>query len=113
MKAIILAATLFAGLALAAPAPAANPVPSAEKRAFQVSITFHSPDGTSFSQLFPADNSVHDVSNQVKTISSISSPGGGFCTFRGADGSSTVVYSEADEPVNPPQPQLSGSCDNA
>ena len=47
------------------------------------------------------------------SVTSISSVGGGFCSFTGAQGSSTVVYGEADVPVNPPQVQIRGSCDNA
>ena len=46
------------------------------------------------------------------SVSAVSSVGGGFCNFRGVDGSEVVV-ADADvrHPVDPPQAQISGSCD--
>ena len=137
MKTVIIstAAALLAVVAQAAPAPA--PAQN-EARQFQVSITFHGAGGASYSQQFPADNSVHtictfpfipssalghaflcyaqgsnDITANPLAVSSISSVGGGFCTFSGAQGSSTVVFGEQTVPVGPPQTQIRGSCDNA
>ena len=45
------------------------------------------------------------------SVSQISSVGGGFCTFSGADGSSTVVVGEETVDVGPPQVLLRGTCD--
>lgn len=45
------------------------------------------------------------------SVSQINSVGGGFCVFRGIDGSETVVFGEETVAVAPPQVQISGSCD--
>ena len=46
-------------------------------------------------------------------VSQISSVGGGFCTFTGLNGSSTVVFGEETVDVVPPQVQIQGDCDSA
>ncbi|EHA23784.1 hypothetical protein CBS63078_2234 [Aspergillus niger] len=98
---ITAACSTFAALASAAPT---------DNSAFEVAITFWGADGSSFSQNFPADDSTHAITNQL-SITKISSVGGGFCTFQGIDGSSTVVVGEVTVPVSPPQTQVSGTCD--
>lgn len=44
------------------------------------------------------------------SVSSIYSPSVAFCTFFGAEGSSTVVTADQTAYVSPPQPQVSGIC---
>ena len=44
------------------------------------------------------------------SVTSISSPGGGFCNFYGVDGGDTVLVGDETVIVAPPQAQVSGSC---
>ncbi|OJJ72314.1 hypothetical protein ASPBRDRAFT_41996 [Aspergillus brasiliensis CBS 101740] len=98
---ITAACSTFAALSSAAPT---------DSSAFQVAITFWGADGSSFSQNFPADDTPQTITNPL-SITKISSAGGGFCSFQGVDGSSTVVAGEVTVPVSPPQTQVSGTCD--
>ena len=44
------------------------------------------------------------------SVTTITSPGGGFCNFEGVDGSENVIFGEDTVTVAPPQAQVSGSC---
>ncbi|PWY96246.1 hypothetical protein BO94DRAFT_570591 [Aspergillus sclerotioniger CBS 115572] len=103
MKTTFIAATLSSIAALGSASPVEN-------SAFQVAITFWGADGSSFGQNFPADDSTHAITNPM-AVTNISSAGGGFCSFQGVDGSSTVVAGEVKVPVSPPQAQAWGACD--
>ncbi|PYH67357.1 uncharacterized protein BO88DRAFT_406243 [Aspergillus vadensis CBS 113365] len=98
---ITAACSTFAALSSAAPTDSST---------FEVAITFWGADGSSFFQTFPADDTTHAITNQL-SITKISSVGGGFCSFQGVDGSTTVVAGEVTVPVSPPQTQVSGTCD--
>ncbi|KAK0514912.1 hypothetical protein JMJ35_002291 [Cladonia borealis] len=98
--------TITTSLALLVATISAAP---SSKRQFDVSVTFNGADGASYFQAFPADDSVQPITNPL-SVSSISSPGGGFCSFFGADGSETVVIGDETSIVAPPQVQVSGSC---
>lgn len=45
-------------------------------------------------------------------VYSISSPGGGFCTFVGVEGEDVVIFAEDEETLTTPQAMKWGSCDN-
>ncbi|KAN0075742.1 hypothetical protein V8E54_007012 [Elaphomyces granulatus] len=104
MKVSIISTIVATLLAASSAAPVDN------ARQFQVAITFYGAAGASFTQLFPTDDQPYPITNPL-SISQISSVGGGFCTFRGIDGSETVVVGEQTVPVGPPQTQISGVCD--
>ncbi|OJJ46699.1 hypothetical protein ASPZODRAFT_25768 [Penicilliopsis zonata CBS 506.65] len=98
---------ILAALSLASATPIAS-----SSAVFEVSITFNGVNGASFSQNFPADDSLVAITNPLN-VSSIASVGGGFCTFTGVDGSSVVLDGEQTVSVSPPQPQKWGSCQTA
>ena len=52
------------------------------------------------------------MTDNPTVVKSIYSNGGGFCTIIGVDGSNVVITGEGDYPVNPPQAQKLGTCDN-
>lgn len=54
---------------------------------------------------------MHFFADNDKSVSKISSAGGGVCTFTGIDGSETTVVGDEEEDVGPPQVQKSGVCD--
>lgn len=97
--------------------------------AFDVAVTFKGARGERFGQTFPTDASSHAISMYSHVYScgmdqstnslanpmivfEISSPGGGFCTFIGAEGESVVIYAEDTKKLKKPQPMVRGSCDN-
>ncbi|KAL1847171.1 hypothetical protein Plec18167_002014 [Paecilomyces lecythidis] len=95
--------TVFAVLA------AVSTAAPAEKKQFSAEITFIGAAGASFSQSFVADGSSIAITNPL-SISHISSDGGATCSFKGVDGSNTVVVGAETVDVGPPQTQVSGSC---
>ncbi|OQE19924.1 hypothetical protein PENSTE_c014G09114 [Penicillium steckii] len=98
--------TLSAALATSA---SANPMKRSTNVPDYADITFVAADN-SFSQSFPTDGSVVDISN-VLSVSSISSSTNGItCTFNGVDGSVTSVSGAQSADVGPPQTQVSGHC---
>lgn len=101
--------TITATLALLIATISAAPSSPKSNRQFEVSVTFYGADGASYPGSFPADDSVQPITNPL-SVSSISSPGGGFCSFFGADGTETEVIGDETSIVAPPQPQVSGSC---
>ena len=97
------------------------------RQEFQVGITFIG-EGSTYFQQFPTDDQPYPIGtssflslnldtypfpDNPLIVSQISSVGGGFCTFSGLNGSSTVVYGEETVDVVPPQAQIRGDCDSA
>ena len=126
---------LAATLVHAAPTPAAVEV---EARQFAAQITFQgaTPEAQ-FTMSFPADGTVVAISKSCPSpssgfyyslsftplnialtiiaanplsISHIKSAGGATCSFKGIDGSNTIVVGAQTVDVGPPQTQVSGSC---
>ncbi|PKY00688.1 hypothetical protein P168DRAFT_330037 [Aspergillus campestris IBT 28561] len=79
--------------------------------AFDVAVTFRGGRGERFGQSFPTDASSHAITNPM-IVFEISSPGGGFCTFVGAEGETVVIYAEDRKKLKKPQRMVRGSCDN-
>ncbi|RAH46332.1 uncharacterized protein BO95DRAFT_442211 [Aspergillus brunneoviolaceus CBS 621.78] len=80
--------------------------------AFNVSVTFHgATEDESYSLLFPTDTTAVQIDNPM-IVYSISSPGGGFCTFVGVEGEDVVIFAEDEEALTTPQAMKWGSCDN-
>ncbi|GAD96228.1 NRPS-like enzyme [Paecilomyces variotii No. 5] len=105
-----LAAMRFLGYsAIFAALAAVSTAAPAEKKQFSAEITFIGAAGASFTQSFVADGSNVAITNSL-SISHISSDGGATCSFKGVDGSNTVVVGAETVDVGPPQTQVSGSC---
>ncbi|PLN76816.1 hypothetical protein BDW42DRAFT_196925 [Aspergillus taichungensis] len=79
--------------------------------AFDVAVTFQGARGERFGQTFPTDASSHAITNPM-IVFEVSSPGGGFCTFIGAEGEAVVIHGEDRKRLRKPQPMVRGSCDN-
>ncbi|PYH41111.1 uncharacterized protein BP01DRAFT_395408 [Aspergillus saccharolyticus JOP 1030-1] len=80
--------------------------------AFNVSVTFYgATEDESYSLLIPTDVTPVQIDNPM-VVYSISSPGGGFCTFVGVEGEDVVIYAEEEVELTTPQAIKSGSCDN-
>ncbi|BDD54442.1 hypothetical protein MPDQ_003707 [Monascus purpureus] len=93
-------------------AAAATAAPLEKKQAFEVSLTFYGAGDANYSLSVPADDSSVTVDNPL-SVSSIWSPGGGFCSIQGAEGWGGVLYSDETIYVGPPQPIAWVSCQNA
>ncbi|KAI3392811.1 hypothetical protein diail_5160 [Diaporthe ilicicola] len=106
MKFTTAAATLFAGLAAAA--PSANKAP----RTDFVQLTYWAAADNTFTVLVPLDGSPTGVYSDLSFTSiSASSPGNTVCHSYGVDGSDTVLYGSAsDVPIGPPQVQTYAIC---
>ncbi|KAI7784032.1 hypothetical protein LA080_010585 [Diaporthe eres] len=106
MKFITAAATLFAGLAAAAPSTKAA-------RTNTVTLTFWAAAENTFTLDVPIDGSYTYISSDLSFTSiSASSPGNTVCHSYGVDNSDTVLYGSAtDVPIGPPQEQTYATCE--
>lgn len=106
MKFITAAATLFAGLAAAAPSTKAA-------RTNHVTLTFWAAAENTFTLDVPIDGSYTFISSDLSFTSiSASSPGNTVCHSYGVDNSDTVLYGSAtDVPIGPPQEQTYATCE--
>lgn len=107
MKFITAAATLFAGLAAAAPS-------TKDARADTVQLTYWAAAENTFVVSVPLDGSYTYISSDLSfTRISASSPGNTVCHSYGVDDSDTVLYGSAtDIPIGPPQEQTYATCEN-
>ncbi|KAI4162896.1 MAG: hypothetical protein LQ342_003407 [Letrouitia transgressa] len=83
--------------------------PAIETRQFAAQITFYGAADAKYSLSIPADGSVVRITNPL-SVSKISSLGGATCSFKGIDGSNTVVVGAQTVDVGPPQTQISATC---
>ncbi|MCJ1232711.1 hypothetical protein MMC14_000664 [Varicellaria rhodocarpa] len=109
---------VLAILATAATTSAAALPNQVTSRVFNAALEFWGADTpeaggppTSYSLSVPVDDNVFVITNTL-SVSKISSVGGAICTIFGADGSQTFSAGEETVDVGPPQPQVSGICDN-
>lgn len=106
MKFIAAAATLFAGLAAAAPS-------TKDARTNTVTLTFWAAAENTYTLDVPTDGSYTYIASDLSftSISSYSS-GNTVCHSYGIDGSDTVLYGSAtDVPIGPPQVQTYATCE--
>ncbi|POS78077.1 hypothetical protein DHEL01_v203530 [Diaporthe helianthi] len=105
MKFFIAAATLFAGLAAAAPSNKAA-------RTETVQLEFWAAAENTFTVDVPTDGSYTTISSDLSfTRISAYSTGNTVCHSYGVDGSDTVLYGSAqDVPIGPPQEQTYATC---
>lgn len=106
MKFTTAAATLFAGLAAAAPS-------TKDARTDTVQLTFWAAAENTFTLNVPTDGSYTVVSSDLSfTRISAYSSGNTVCHSYGVDGSDTVLYgSDQDVPIGPPQEQTYATCE--
>ncbi|MCJ1391408.1 hypothetical protein MMC18_004272 [Xylographa bjoerkii] len=97
--------TLLAASASAAP----TPVPASQ--VFNVGLTFNGPEDSYFLSV-PADDAPHPITNPM-SVSSISSNGGGECSFFGVDGGNFFLADAGSLVVGPPQALVLVDCDIA
>ncbi|KAH8775536.1 hypothetical protein F5883DRAFT_260426 [Diaporthe sp. PMI_573] len=105
MKFITAAATLFAGLAAAAPSDKAA-------RTDTVKLEFWAAAENTFTVYVPTDGYSTVISSDLSfTRISAYSTGNTVCHSYGVDGSDTVLYGSAqDVPIGPPQEQIYATC---
>lgn len=105
MKFSAAAATVFAGLAAAAPSTQAA-------RTNSVELTYWAAADNTFTVYVPTDGSSTYISSDLSFTSiSAHSPGNTVCHSYGVDGSDTVLYGSAsDVPIGPPQEQTYATC---
>lgn len=106
MKFTTAAATLFAGLAAAAPS-------TKDARTDTVQLTFWAAAENTFTLDVPTDGSYTVVSSDLSfTRISAYASGNTVCHSYGVDGSDTVLYGSAqDVPIGPPQEQTYATCE--
>ncbi|KAK6843506.1 hypothetical protein PG990_004615 [Apiospora arundinis] len=98
------ATTLFAGLAMAAPAPDADIIRTAN-------VKFEGAAGAAFSLTVAVDGHSHAISNPLSISHiNVNAPNYVSCTARGVDGSVTTVTGGQTKDVGPPQTQKSITC---
>lgn len=105
MKFTTAAATLFAGLAAAAPSTKAA-------RSEYVHLTFWAAADNTVTYDVPIDGSSTTIYSELSFTSiSADSPGNTVCHSYGVDDSDTVLYGSAsDVPIGPPQEQTYATC---
>ncbi|KAK7924787.1 hypothetical protein PG985_006841 [Apiospora marii] len=99
------ATTLFAGLAMAAPAP------EADARSLSATIKFEGAADAAYTITVPVDGQYHETYNSL-SISHINVQGANYisCTAKGVDGSVTTVRGGETKDVGPPQTQTKVAC---
>ncbi|KAK8048971.1 hypothetical protein PG994_010701 [Apiospora phragmitis] len=99
------ATTLFAGLAMAAPAP------EADTSILVATVKFEGAADAAYSRTVAVDGHSHDTYNSL-SISHINvqAPSYVSCTAKGVDGSVTTVRGGQIKDVGPPQTQTSITC---
>ncbi|KAK8095550.1 uncharacterized protein PG998_002177 [Apiospora kogelbergensis] len=99
------ATTLFAGLAMAAPAPEADTI------ILRATVKFEGAAGASYSRSVPVDGHSQATDNAL-SISHIyvQAPNYVSCIAKGVDGSVTTVKGGQTKDVGPPQTQTSVTC---
>ncbi|KAK8139792.1 hypothetical protein PG984_000915 [Apiospora sp. TS-2023a] len=98
------ATTLFAGLAMAAPA-------EADARSLSTAIKFEGAADAAYTIVVPVDGQYHETYNSL-SISHINVLGANYitCTAKGVDGSVTTVRGGETKDVGPPQTQTKVAC---
>ncbi|KAJ5765058.1 hypothetical protein N7520_004617 [Penicillium odoratum] len=80
------------------------------KRDDTVEITFYGAAGTQFTQSFPTDSTVTQITNPLSISRISSSSDDAECTFSGSGGSVTTIEGAYWKDVGPPQTQIFGTC---
>ncbi|KAI4209332.1 MAG: hypothetical protein LQ351_007724 [Letrouitia transgressa] len=105
---------ISAALLLAVSSASAAPV--VEDRQFAAQITFYGAADAKYSLSIPADGRIVPIMDLIfqpanpLSVSKISSLGGATCSFKGVDGSNTIVVGAQIVDVGPPQTQISANC---